>query len=443
MKRQIGAAVDLVNYARVCSSGTKEELEHLLVNEHADPNEFRGEFKDGGSPLIMVCIRGYENGNGGADTLDMARLLLHYGATTRASDDCGDTALHCACLWATLDLVKLLVDHGAHVGAMNKANDYPIDHVMSDHCDNDEAFRIVSYLVLDCNAPVYLPFFKTIVRRGDPRILEMLLASRSKAITDVKKLFAIASGMSNGANMLRALMAAFPNQLFMTTWLKHAFGASKENMELLLPRFSAAQVEDLLSGTTLQYYDHGDVMARAELALQRKMLKTVAMRTVLAARDTPNTLWCALRIEKNTEFNMGISSHTNLSKWYWLGSHFQSQQFYKHQNNTLLHLASIHKTAALRVLSKHEINPLLKNDAGKLAIDLVPAADTEARAFLQTYMQWRPTRVVTDWFGPYFIWRARAFLRVCVRLDPKGELLQRDVRHKIIRYMAENECVSI
>lgn len=446
MKRQIGAAVDLENYSRVCLTGTKEELEHLLVHEQANPNEFRGPFKDDGSPLILVCLRGHGGNPGGhgSATLDMARLLLEHGASARSIDYMGDTALHCACLWSTLEVVKLLIDHGAYVDALNEDKTSPISYTLSDHPDVDETFRIVSHLATVCNAHVSADDLDNALRQYDSRCLEMMLNHPgTKAAADAGRLFESVSGIRNGANKLRVLLATFPNEDITGDMIEYAFKASAANMELLIPRYGEEAREDLLDETLLDSFFQGDVMERIALAVQGGFLKRAKMRTVFTYSESPDTTWCRLRLAKGQGFEMMVSPKTPLTKWYWLGSHFHSEQFVSYQNDTLLHRASVHNTAALRVLAKHDINPHLRNDAGKLALDLVPEADKEARAFLLTYMQWRPTRTVTDWFGPYFVSRARAFLCVCVRLDAKGELIQRDVRHKIVRYMAANECVSI
>lgn len=451
MKRQIGAAVDLENYSRVCCKGTTKELEHLLVNEHADPNEFRGEFKCDGSPLISVCLRGYDNDDAikaenGASTFDMARLLLEHGASARTIDNMGDTALHCACLWSTLDVVKLLIEHGgAYVDALNEERKTPISYAMSDHTDPDEMFRIVSHLVVECKAHITENDLRVALRLPDSRCFEVMLKQPSgKENADAGVLLEKASGMANGADKLRVLLAEFPNEDITEPMIENAFRASRVNMELLIPRHGNPNPNsNFLKNTLLDNFYDGDAMARVELAVQSGYLTRPTMRMVFTDSGSPYTIWCTLQLTKGNDYEMRLSPKTPFSNWYWLGSRFHSQQFSANQNNTLLHLASIHNTAALRVLAKHDINPHLKDDAGKLAIDFVPAADKEARAFLLTYMQWRPTRIVTDWFGPYFSSRAKAFLCVCVRIDPRGETIQRDVRHKIIRYMAANECVSI
>ncbi len=106
---------------------------------------------------------------------------------------------------------------------------------------------------------------------------------------------------------------------------------------------------------------------------------------------------------------------------------------------TLLHIAARSNNCdAVRVCRSFNLNPLLRNEHGQLAIDLT--TDAIVRAELVSYAQWRPTKAVSQWFGPYFEDHAIAWLLVCNRWQQTGvRQLYRDVRLRVVRWLAAVE----
>ena len=62
------------------------------------------------SPLIRASDENH---------LEMARLLIEYGATVNYQDDAGDTPLICAVVIGSIPIVGLLIKHGADVNYKN------------------------------------------------------------------------------------------------------------------------------------------------------------------------------------------------------------------------------------------------------------------------------------------------------------------------------------
>ncbi len=103
--------------------------------------------------------------------------------------------------------------------------------------------------------------------------------------------------------------------------------------------------------------------------------------------------------------------------------------------DTFLHVAARTGSIALTTLMRMHANPLLRNKAGALPLTS-PA--------LRAYATWTPHVHKTLWYGPHFETRAVCFAWVCkcwaathVRYVP------RDVVHKVIQWIAANECTYI
>jgi hypothetical protein len=107
--------------------------------------------------------------------------------------------------------------------------------------------------------------------------------------------------------------------------------------------------------------------------------------------------------------------------------------------DTMLHVAARTNNAVLmRACFDSHQNPLLRNRYLLLAVE--SATDAAMRAELHRYSLWRPTELVTRWFGPYFRGRARAWLLVCARWSRDGTRnVARDVQLLIVRFVAAAE----
>jgi ankyrin repeat protein len=100
---------------------------------------------------------------------------------------------------------------------------------------------------------------------------------------------------------------------------------------------------------------------------------------------------------------------------------------------TLLHVAARSgKVANLLPLFQLWINPFLMDCHGDMALDI--ALQPDVKSALERYMYQPLCRQVADWYGPYFIGRARALLLVLQRWRTERILVvpPRDVVHMIL-----------
>eukprot|EP00794_Sanderia_malayensis_P016588 gene16588-18276_t len=88
-------------------NGDKDTVESILKKDRQAANVKNGET----SPLQIACHKGY---------LEIAEILLRYGADIYHLDNDGDTALHYAAIGSSLELVKLLIRNKAALDLQNK-----------------------------------------------------------------------------------------------------------------------------------------------------------------------------------------------------------------------------------------------------------------------------------------------------------------------------------
>jgi ankyrin repeat protein len=87
-------------------------------------------------------------------------------------------------------------------------------------------------------------------------------------------------------------------------------------------------------------------------------------------------------------------------------------------------------------------NPFLRNIAGETPLDVaygLPQGEERRKIIvcLKFYAQWKPSNVCADWYGPFFCRRAKAFLLVAQRL----KLFPRDIVLMILKRVADLEYV--
>lgn len=107
-----------------------------ILNVDADSVNARD--NDGYTPLHRACYNNF---------MDMARLLLQYGANPNARTELGWTPLHSACKWNNADCAQLLLQFGSDVNAESDGQQTPL-HVTStvSNCRNT-----ATVLLLDRN----------------------------------------------------------------------------------------------------------------------------------------------------------------------------------------------------------------------------------------------------------------------------------------------------
>jgi hypothetical protein len=102
-----------------------------------------------------------------------------------------------------------------------------------------------------------------------------------------------------------------------------------------------------------------------------------------------------------------LAGSTNKDLWRLVAGELSTFR-HPRSGDTLLHVAA--RTGNAEVVSLLEsfwINPLLRNSWGQLAADV--AATVALKNELRLYAMWKPQRVFTRWYGPWFELRAITF----------------------------------
>ncbi|HBY05925.1 MAG: hypothetical protein UV38_C0003G0018 [candidate division TM6 bacterium GW2011_GWE2_42_60] len=111
--------------------GNAKQVEQFLNdNKDVDINELDS---NNDTPLQVACWN---------ESLEIAKLLIKYGADVNKPGKNNDTPLRIACYNKSLGIVKLLIEHGADVNKPGKNNDTPLRIA----CYN-ESFKIVKLLI--------------------------------------------------------------------------------------------------------------------------------------------------------------------------------------------------------------------------------------------------------------------------------------------------------
>jgi ankyrin len=100
--------------------GGMPEIARALLDHGANVN---AENKSGRTPLHQVAQGEYDSQERG---VGVSRLLLERCADVHAQDKDHDTALHLAAFNGKLEIVKLLIDHGANTTAENEHGEIPL-----------------------------------------------------------------------------------------------------------------------------------------------------------------------------------------------------------------------------------------------------------------------------------------------------------------------------
>lgn len=91
-----------------------EVLEEVIAKK---PSIVNVTDSDGYTPLHKAC---YNN------NVEMVKLLLRHGANLEARTELGWTPLHSACKWNNAECVALLLQHGADINAHSQGDQTPL-----------------------------------------------------------------------------------------------------------------------------------------------------------------------------------------------------------------------------------------------------------------------------------------------------------------------------
>lgn len=329
--------------------------------------------------LHSCCLREF------ADvTVPIATLLLDAGAGIEARNDELDTPLIFACGYGSTTLVKLLLARGANALALNSSGHTTLMYA----CDNAQY---------------------------GPEIVPLLIAA--------------------GVDVDRADHDG-------RTALNWAFSRGAVALEALAPHVvPARQFAHRLPSTGCP-----DPIGAMAYAVQFGFsCNSESLRDAVAGSNPASYCWALLRFDaafvydnSDRDFFRVMASCADARLW-WLVAAELLVTRYPVSMDTLLHVAARANNAdAVRACCSHMINPLLRNNAGELAVDCT--TDKAVRALLVKYATWRPDTRVTHWFGPYFRGRARAWLLVCQHWrSTRVRAVQREMQLRVVYYIAQAE----
>ena len=168
-----------------------------LLNEGADVN-FRIDFgwqnpeEEGqgkrlgrkGTPLHRAVLANMFSDRKEKDTLGVVKLLLNSGADVNALDSMNSTPLHFAVRFCPADVVEILIKHGAEVNTCNKNGETPLHFAvgrsLANEAEEKESLSVIK-LLLDSRAKTHFhdhrgktPLHIAARKTGKPSILEAL-----------------------------------------------------------------------------------------------------------------------------------------------------------------------------------------------------------------------------------------------------------------------------
>lgn len=369
------------------------EVVQLLVNigHPINPTSPDGIVK---SPLSIVAERK------DAESIRIARFLIENGADLSARNVYSQTPLFLACYTdAPIEMVKLLGPKG-----------HP--------CINAADTQGVTPLYLAIERAIY----------GDEYVSYLMSAGASTAIS--------IPGVERPYNILTL-----------------AFVRNRHLMRSVRPFVSPEHIQSLAS-LVLPVPKCMDVLGvmREAQNIHKKPFLVSNFRWALEIKAPPHQIWAILRMASpcldgsHNDYFVALRNLAPTDERLWrLMAETMASGRHPMTGDTLLHSAV--RGANLDILyslqQQMTMCPFLLNHAGETPMDIARGLpQTIANkplliSALQDYSAWKPTVVITNWYGPFFRARAKTFLLICRRL----KLFPRDLVLMILGYLANTETV--
>jgi len=447
--------------SRIKEKDVLEEADRLLEGG-ADPNVPDAE---GVTALHLVAAHG---------TIYLAEMLKRYGANLSVCDSHGATPLHHAVGHRNWALVHWLIERGANVEALDHNKENILFYIVKDkeNAHNENALAcFAKYLsrVSDCLNNNSYTLLHYACMLSDSRYADLIL--KTKGVSRVNQrnclgktaLMFAAENREIGPSLIRLLLVHRARKDITdkdgSNALVYAFQTGTvENMQAL--EMDLLEQQFCLNGF-IPDEEHPDPLGQLRFGrLYGVMTGDVKENFIAYMKDDdadPRVAWALLRFVSPMWvpdiLNQPRQLLTNMKKKNPRMWRFLLPQLSLHQETisgyTMLHHAV--ETADMSILEcalQQGINPFLRTtEKDFTALDMacaIEGVDQKIKASmvarLEAYQTFCFTRQHAQWYGPYFVMRAYAFMLVLQRWKTEGlRFVPRDVTLCILRWLANFE----
>jgi len=451
-KRQIMTADEQlkldVQLGRLADIGSLAQV-RMSIASGADVNSICNKLKR--SPLYVACA--------GRPDFDVAELVVRELLDNMASpllvDGQGFMPIHTACLFSSVNVVKMLLEARSPVNVIDRSGSaggvgyVPLHYALTRN--DGHAMGIVQMLCahgadlgpvpLACAAYCGTPeLVKFMMDRGGS--LTNVVRNCAKLLTkswidNDTVLIAAAKNRPHGAAII--LMLKDDGHVKRTAFATNADG--HDAMTVAFAHDNVAAVEALkqvpMAWDTRKFTGVSPPSTSADpLGLVRAAAPFGASFSALGIGFGDHRSWacirsCPGRIEA-VYTNLRVCNSREM--WHWAGLEMMTTRR-PLDNSTLLHLAAAaNNRVGVEALMKIWMNPLLRNDKGKWAVEL--CTDPALRKTLLAYPNQRPRREVVRWYGPYLAKRLFSWMLVVQHWrHTKLRFIPKDVVLLVVRFV--------
>lgn len=403
--------------------------------------------RDGKTILMIAC---YNSLHG--DVIMAYILPIYGGFLIHSADRLGNMALTHAVATSNTSCVEQLIRAGANVNARNNNGSNAL-HTCCRQIDSRSAI-IASMLIssgidIEAQTTFQLTPLHIAIRYNSLDVVDVLLyagANINAVDCDGSTCLMMAvQNRTHGKLIFDRLVAAGANvNAKRKDGITALHYAQLSNGEMLQWLSKYYVVNHLLGYTQPQPSCPDIIGVMHESQRYGAVYNNSCLSKAIISREYTNVNWALSRATSLPCFDgsqqdlfVAMSTCADTPTWKMVALRWPAQ--HPTTGSTLLHIAvSSGNLDAVKELTTHNINPLIPNVDGKLAIDLTK--DTTILAVLREFMKWKPKRNVTQWYGPYFTNRARAFVLVCQRWRRNGvRFVQKDIVEYILQLVAAVE----
>jgi len=351
----------------------------------------------------------------------VVQMLLDAGARVEALTNTGDTALHMAVTRGdahAVEVVRLLLSRGAVVDCCNSAAVTPLLYA----CQHGSLDVVAELIDAGANAR----------QRGPAGITTLMLAARNACFGELLIPALVKHGASLGDKDFAGLTVV--NYALSTNGAVlralHACSAVAPSKGALLPVVKWVTPSQCGADPIGVLQEARPWAVEPTVGQVSAAIKEAPELCVALMRATTSLV---LNNVAGSDFFLCLAASDDVRLWQQVASELGPLR-HPVTGNTLLHVACLadRSVAIVASLCARNINPLVGNTAGQLAVDV--AKNPEVVDMLRQYAQWRPSRVCAEWYGPYFV--RRAFVAMLLL---RRNRVPRDVALTVVAYLSRHE----